>query len=48
MWGNWNHHCSSAILVCHTNLNIFGNILFWGGSKLVPEQLWFLRQNLAN
>ena len=41
-------HCSSAILVCHTNLNIFGNILFRGGSKLVPKQLWFLRQNLAN
>lgn len=31
-----------------TNLNIFGNILFRGGSKLVPEQLWFLRQNVAN
>lgn len=41
-------HCLQPFLVCGTNLNLLGNMLFWGGSKLVPEQLWFLIQNLTN
>lgn len=41
-------HCLQPFLVCGTNLNLLGNMLFWGGSKLVPEQLWFLIQDLTN
>ena len=41
-------HCLQPFLVCGTNLNLLGNMFFWGGSKLVPEQLWFLIQNLTN
>lgn len=34
--------------MCGTDLNLSENIPFQGGSKLVPEQLWFLIQNLPN